>query len=90
MFIAYVMFPGNDINQIRTFSSEPEANKFGKQETAYPDRVVDGKGKYDPPVVLLFEAPSLSIADLNKYTRPVAIYQRGVRFNCVPEETHEP
>ena len=87
MFIAYVMFPRNDINTIQTFESDSEADKFGKSETAYPERVVDMKGEYDPPIVLLFEAPSLSIADRNQYTRPVAIYQRGIRFNCVPEET---
>jgi len=87
MFIAYLMFPGNDITAIQIFDSDSEADKFGKSETAYPERVVDMKGEYDPPVVLLFEAPSLSIADLNKFTRPVAIYQRGVRFNCIPEET---
>lgn len=68
MFIAYVMFPGNDINAIQTFDNESEADTFGNSETTYPDRVVDGIGEYDPPIVLLFEAPSLSIADRNKYT----------------------
>ncbi len=84
MFIAYVMFPGNDIDEIREFDVEAEAHRFGRKQSTY---VIDPHGQYDPPLVFLLEADDLATADRNKFTRPVAIYQRGSRFDTIREET---
>ena len=83
MFIAYVMFPGNDINEIREFDTEEEAHRFGRKQSTY---VIDPQGWYDPPLVLLFEAESFRAADRNEFIRPVAIYQRGIRFDTIREQ----
>lgn len=89
MYIAFIMKPVGDIDWIQTFHTLEDADTFAREHTAYtpldpqwddPDHWV----KYDPPVVLLFEADNWDLADRGKYRRPVAIYQRGDRFDCVP------
>lgn len=87
MFIAFIMKALGDIDWIRGFDTEAEADEFGKSHTSYseldPDDDPDHWEKYDPPVVILFEADNFDAMENGKYKRPVAIYQRGEKFVCV-------
>jgi len=89
MFIAFIMKPMGDIDWIKSFETQAEADTFALDWTDYGELDPEHDNpdhweKYDPPVVLLFEAESWQVAERGKYTRPVAIYQRGKRFDCVP------
>lgn len=85
------MKPMGDIDWIKTFVTEEAADEFGKEESGYSelDPMDDPNHweKYDLPVVLLFEADNSDAMDNGKYTRPVAIYQRGEKWLCVKPGT---
>ncbi|MBE2267484.1 MAG: hypothetical protein IAE80_04585 [Anaerolinea sp.] len=84
--IAFIMKPMGDIDWIKTFTSETDADAFSLEHTNYaelsPEDDPDHWEKYDPPVVLLFEAETDDVLDNGKYTRPIAIYQRGEKWVC--------
>jgi hypothetical protein len=65
------MKPMGDIDWVKTFRTEQEADDFGKEETAYseldPDDDPDHWQKYDPPVVILFEADNSDALENGKY-----------------------
>lgn len=87
MYIAFLMKPWGDIDEMQSFHTEEEADAFGKERTAYGelDPVMDDPDhweKYDPPVVIVFEADDPSAYDSGKYKRPFAIYQRGEKYPC--------
>ncbi len=87
-FLAFVMKIGGDIDWIQTFTTEVEADAFGIEHSGYGELhpefdPPDFYEKYDPPVVLLFEAENTDALSNGKYTRPVAIYQRGEKYCCV-------
>jgi hypothetical protein len=86
MFIAFIMKPMGDIDWVKTFETEQEADEFGREHSSYgeldPDDDPDHWAKYDPPVVILFEADDDSAVDNGKYKRPVAVYQRGEKHVC--------
>lgn len=94
-YFAYVMNAGGDIDEGHGFKTESEADNFGLEYTAYSDLSEEDDPhhweNYDPPVVLLFELIDLSEKTLlsGKYTRPVAIYQRGEKWICVKTEVRE-
>lgn len=87
MFIAFIMKAMGDIDWVKGFETEEEADAFALDWTDFselsPDDDPNHYEKYDPPVVLLFEAESWDLADRGKYQRPVAIYQRGKKFMTV-------
>lgn len=87
MFLAFIMKAMGDIDWIRGFDTEAEADAFGIERTSYselsPLDDPDHWKKYDPPVVILFESNSDEASEAGKYKRPVAIYQRGEKFICV-------
>jgi hypothetical protein len=87
MYIAFIMKPMGDIDWIRTFPTEAEADDFSKEQTAYselePEDDPDHWKKYDPPVVILFEAENSDAMENGKYKQPTAIYQRGEKYVCV-------
>ncbi len=86
-FIAFVMRVGGDIDETRAFPTEAEADVFGIEESRYaeldPDDDPQHWEKYDPPVVLVFEGDNPDSFENGKYERPVAVYQRGEKYNCV-------
>jgi hypothetical protein len=89
MFLAFIMHVGGDIDEMRSFHTEQEADEFGKKRTSYkplhPEYdAPDHWEKYDPPVVILFEAENSDAFENGKYKRPVAIYQRGEKHSCSP------
>jgi hypothetical protein len=90
MFIAYVMTASWEMDSGRSFKTEAEADKFALEETAYaeldPDDPPDFWEKYDPPVVVLFEAENTDAMMNGKYNQPTAIYQRGEKYVCVKAE----
>ncbi len=87
MFIAFVMKAMGDIDWITSFVTEAEVDEFSKSQTAYheldPMDDPDHWENYDPPVVIVFEADNSDAIDNGKYKRPVAIFQRGEKFECV-------
>ena len=85
MYIAFLMKPWGDIDEMQSFRTEDEVDVFGKERTAYSELhpVMDDPDhweKYDPPVVIVFEADDTSAYDSGKYRRPYAIYQRGEKY----------
>lgn len=88
MYIAYIMKPMGDIDWVTSFHTEAEADEFGLDKSAYheldPRDDPDHWQKYDPPVVILFEADHPDAMENGKYKRPVAIYQQGKKFICSP------
>lgn len=91
MFIAFVMKGVGEIDWIKSFETETEANTFGIQISSYDelDPEMDDPlhwEKYDPPAVILFEADDESALETGKYTRPMAIYHRGERYECVLQQ----
>ena len=90
-FIAFIVRVGGDIDWIKTFRTIQEADAFGLEQSNYSELDPewddpDHWDKYDPPVVLLFEAESTKALDDGKYTRPVAVYQRGEKWVCAKAE----
>lgn len=86
-YLAFVMKIGGDIDRMQTFRTEAEADTFGIEETGFSplDPEYDPPDfyeKYDPPVVLLFESENTDAYFNGKHTRPVAIYQRGEKYEC--------
>lgn len=91
MFYAFVMHAGGDIDWIKAFPSEAEVDEFGMEESGYaelsPDDDPDHWKKYDPPIVIVFEAEDALALENGKYTRPVAIYECGDKYVCVKSGT---
>ena len=90
-YLAFVMNVGGDIDWMETFHTEAEADIFGTEHSGFSELhpeydSPDFYQKYDPPVVLLFEAENTDAFENGKYTRPVAIYQRGEKYACVKVE----
>ena len=84
------MGAGGDIDEARTFLDETEADVFGLDRSSLSelDPELDDPDhweKYDPPVVLLFEAENTDAYMNGKYTHPVAIYQRGEKYICIKQ-----
>jgi|GEM_PF-4667355 len=94
-YFAFVMHAGGDIDEGRGFATEREADAFGLERTAYDELTPKDDPqhweKHDPPVILVFEMIDISEKTLQsgKYTRPVAIYQRGEKYACVKGPTHQ-
>ena len=88
MWIAIVLKPMADIDTIQFFRTETESDLFGIRESSYveltPEDDPDHWQKYDPPTVILFKAATGDALDTGKYDHPVAIYQRGKKFRCLP------
>jgi photosystem II stability/assembly factor-like uncharacterized protein len=91
VFIAYEMSATWDFELGRSFRSEEEADEFGKEATRYseldPDDDPKHWEKYDPHIVVLFEAHNTDAMENGKYIRPVAIYERGEKYVCVKQES---
>ncbi|MCC6802086.1 MAG: hypothetical protein IT319_04300 [Anaerolineae bacterium] len=92
MFIAFMMKPMGDIDYIRAFDTESEADEFALAYSSYSelDPIMDDPRhweNYDPPIVILFEAEAWSAAENGKYKRPVAIYERGEKLRCERPKT---
>ncbi len=87
MFIAYVMTPMWEMDVAKTFPTEEQADAFAMEETSYieldPDDPPDFWEKYDPPVVILFEAENSDAMMNGKYKQPTAIYQHGDKYICI-------
>ena len=83
VYIAYVQPAGERTYSINIFHSEEEADAFGVENSSggYVDE--EHEDRYDQPIVILMEAEDKSAMDSGKYTRPVAIYQRGEKYACV-------
>jgi hypothetical protein len=87
-FLAFIMHIGGDIDEMRVYDTEQEADAFGQRRTSYHE--LDPRDdpahweKYDPPVVILFEAENSDAFENGKYKRPVAVYQRGEKHICIP------
>ena len=87
MFYAFVMKPFGDIDWMEGFETEAEADVFGRKQSGYGelDPVMDDPHhweEYDPPIVILVEIDHPEGVENGKYKRPVAIYQRGLKFPC--------
>jgi hypothetical protein len=87
MYIAFLMKPWGDIDEMKSFRVVEEVDAWGRERTSYSelDPVMDDPDhweKYDPPVVIVFEAENTDAYDSGKYQRPFAIYQRGKKFPC--------
>jgi photosystem II stability/assembly factor-like uncharacterized protein len=87
VFIAYDMTADWDFDSGRSFLTEEEADVFGVEQTRYaeldPEDDPNHWEKYDPHIVVLFEAHNTEAMMSGKYIRSVAIYQRGEKFLCV-------
>jgi len=86
LFYAFTMRVGGRIKEIDGFVTEAEADAFGIKVSGFRefDDSADFYAQYDPPIVLVVEAESIDILETGKYKRPVAIYQRGEKWMCVP------
>jgi hypothetical protein len=86
-FLAFYMKAGGDIDWIKGFPTEAEADEFGAEWSAYsplsPQDPPDFYEHYDPAVVLIFETDDPDPLSSGKYTRPVAIFHRGEKWVCV-------
>ncbi len=86
IYIAFIMKAMGDIDWVKTFPNELEADEFSLEHTSYSELSPDDDPvhweKYDPPVVLLFEAENDEALENGKYTRPIAIYERGEKWIC--------
>jgi hypothetical protein len=87
IFYGFVIKVGGDIDHIKGFHSEAEADDFCIDRTSYreldPDDDPDHWDKWDPPVMLLVEVDNEEQFEQGKYTRPVAVYERGEKYLCV-------
>jgi len=90
MWIAIVIKPLADVDTICFFETQSEVEKFGLDTTSYtaldPEDNPDHWQNYDPPIVLVLEAKTKDAFETGKYDRPVAIYQRGTKFHCLPPD----
>jgi hypothetical protein len=88
MWIAIVMRAMADIDHYGFFQTEAEADTFGVHHSSPgeldPDDDPDHWQKYDPPIVIVLKATARDAMETGKYDHPVAIYQRGVKFRCMP------
>ncbi len=92
MFIAFIMKAMGDIDWVKTFRTEEEADAFALEETSYCelDPEMDDPDhweKYDPPVVILLEADNSDALENGRYKQPTAIYQRSEKYVCVQAST---
>ncbi len=76
--------------EANTYSTEAEADKFALKYTEYGELDPEWDNpdhweKYDPPMVLLFEAENTDAYWTGKYTRPVALYRRGEKWKIVKD-----
>lgn len=74
-----------------TYFSEAEADEFALEYTDYGELDPeyddpDHWEKYDPAMVLLFEAETTEAYWTGKYTRPVALYRRGEKWRIVKDK----
>lgn len=94
-FMCFTMRAGGRIKEADGFESEAEADDFGRRTTAYRDLnpewdKPDHYEKYDPPIVIVVETQDgYDVFESGKYTRPVAIFQRGEKWMCVKEAPQE-
>jgi hypothetical protein len=91
-FYAFEIKAGGDIDYVRGFPTEAEADAFGIEWTAYeplmPEDLPDFYEKYDPPIVLVVEVEKSDALESGKYTRPVAVFQRGEKWVCVRQQAY--
>jgi hypothetical protein len=78
------------IGQIDSFDTEAELDEFAFDMTSFAEgeheeRLAKGN-TYGPPVVFAFTAKNLDAIQENNFERPVAIYLRGERYDCVKRE----
>jgi hypothetical protein len=86
-FICLVIQADARIKEINVYPNEAEADEFATERTSYGELDPewddpDHWKKYDPPTVLVFEAENTKALDTGKYTRPVAVFQRGEKWVC--------
>ena len=90
MWIALVINSPPDIDTICFFETQLEVEIFGVNTSSYtaldPEDNPDHWQNYDPPIVLVLEAKTGDALETGKYDRPVAIYQRGTKFRCLPPD----
>jgi hypothetical protein len=82
-YIAYVQPAGERTYSINIFDTEDEADVFGVENSSGGYVDPEYEDRYDQPIVILMEAKDRSAMDSGKFTRPVAIYQRGEKYACV-------
>ena len=89
MFYAFIMQAGGDIDEMNGYPTEAEVDGFGKERSGYselaPDDDPDHWEKYDPPVVIVFEADNDEAFESGKYKSPYAIFQRGEKYLCTKQ-----
>ena len=74
-----------------TYDTEAEADVFALKYTSYGELDPeyddpDHWEKYDPPMVLLFEAEDTEAYWTGKFTRPIALYRRGEKWVMTKQE----
>lgn len=88
-FYAFEIKVGGEIDYVRGFDTEIEADAFSLDWTAYeplsPEDPPDFYDKYDPPIVLVVEVEKGSDLQSGKYKRPVAVFQRGEKRACIKQ-----
>lgn len=75
----------------KTFRNIADADKYALDYTSYGELDPeyddpDHWEKYDPPMVLLFEAETTEAYWTGKYTRPIALYRRGEKWVMTKQE----
>ncbi len=85
MYFALVM--SDTIGEIQGFDDEAELDEFAIERTSFTtEEQAERKAKgntYGPSVVFALIADNLDQLQENNYKRPVAIYLRGERYDCV-------
>lgn len=85
-FYAFVINVGGDIDYIRGFLTEAEADAFSSDYTSIkssdPEDPPEFYDTYDPPIVLVVETGETDALETGKYERPVAVFQRGKKWVC--------
>lgn len=85
MYFALVM--SDKIDEIRGFNSEEELDEFAIERSSFSleekkHRKAE-RNTYGPSVIFALKAESLDKVQENNFERPVAIYLRGDRYDCV-------
>ena len=75
------------IGAIDSFDTENELDEFALNKTSFAEgeheaRLAEGN-TYGPPIVFAFITENFDAVQENNYERPVAIYLRGERYDCV-------
>ena len=78
------------IGSIDSFDTVKELDEYALDMTSFAEgeheaRIAEGN-TYGPPVVFAFTVENFDAVQENNFERPVAVYLRGERYDCVKRE----